>query len=268
MRDTNDTVSEGAPLEPAFRLWEAVCGKEPNQPFRIVYEDDQVIVCRKAPGVPVQSASPRVKDLESMLKKALLDRAFQKGAHAKVGGPGGIPEDPYLGVVHRLDQPVQGLLAFAKTPGAAAALSRQVQQGTLVKEYLCVCRREHVPAGFSQKGTCTDYLVRDGRTNLSRVVSGETPGAKRAVLDYEVLETKGDWLLVKVCLHTGRHHQIRVQLAHLGIPIAGDQKYGTVSASHGELKLCAYHLGFTHPKTGRRMDFCLESSDRKEELYE
>ncbi len=252
----NDKAAGTVLAIPRFRLWEAVCHEESDPPFTVLYEDESVLVCKKAPGVAVQSASARVKDLESMLKKD----------HG--GGTSGIP---YLAVVHRLDQPVQGLLVFAKTPNAAAALSGQVQQGGLTKEYLCICRQEETAPDLPQKGALTDYLWKDGRTNLSRIVTEETPGAKRAELEYEILETRGEWLLLKIILRTGRHHQIRVQLFGRGVPIAGDQKYGTVLAPDRQLKLCAYRLGFSHPRTGQRMVFDLsvekkETSDEQDRI--
>lgn len=268
------------PKQTAFPLWEAVCLKTAQAPYVILYEDDAVLVCTKKAGTPVQSKNLRTPDLESMLRMYLAKR--QSGA-------------PYLGIVHRLDQPVCGVLVFAKTPKAAAALSKQVQDGTMRKEYLAVCstslqqdrtagqkdtcaamqrnakaagqkdagaddrQKIETACGQTQMLTVTDYLVKDGRTNLSRVVPEGTKGAKRAVLEMEVLKTYGQQSLVHVRLHTGRHHQIRVQLAHFGCPIVGDKKYGMQAeqGSFTQLMLCAYRLVFTHPVTGKQMDFDL-----------
>lgn len=299
----------------AFPLWEAVCAKTAQAPYVILYEDDAVLVCTKKAGIPVQSKDLRTSDLESMLRVYLTKRqnddnvnrahvsagvgnvhraqtAADRGCAQAASGRGCVSGAPYLGIVHRLDQPVCGVLVFAKTPKDAAALSKQVQDGTMRKEYLAVCdtslqrtvgslgQRDDEMAGQknsdssgtaeqsldrvsaggqAQMTTVTDYLIKDGRTNLSRVVPKGTKGAKRAVLDMEVLETQDAQSLVHVCLHTGRHHQIRVQLAHLGSPITGDKKYGTQKQQTGfaQLMLCAYRLAFTHPLTGKRMEFDL-----------
>lgn len=241
--------------EAAFPLWEAVCYKTGQPPYEIVFEDEKLLVCKKAPGLPVQSAALRVKDLETMLKNLLAAKATTKSA-GKV---------PYLGVVHRLDQPVQGLVVFAKTPKAAVHLSQQVQSRDMKKEYLAVC--DGIP--LQEKGTLKDWLVKDGKTNTSKVVSQQTREAKEAHLEYELLQATADKSLVKIQLHTGRHHQIRVQLSNAGFPIVGDQKYnvserakkpaGPVSLGgcKGVLKLCAARLEFVHPKTEKQMVFSL-----------
>lgn len=257
--------------EAAFPLWEAVCYKEGQPPYEVLYEDRQLLVCVKAPGLAVQSASLREKDLESMLRNRLSGQPpYAKSAVTRSGQP------PYIGVVHRLDQPVQGLVVFAKTRQAAASLSGQVRDHRFQKEYLAVC--QGVPK--EPKGTLTDYLQKDGKTNTSTVVSPNTPEAKKAVLDYQVLEQQRDKCLVRIQLHTGRHHQIRVQLAHAGMPIVGDQKYngsakaqvpkGPVSLTRDsgqkgqQLMLCASRLEFTHPRTGERKVYALEQERCRE----
>ncbi len=235
--------------EGSFPLWETVALQGSCPPFLTVYEDESVLVCQKAPGIPVQSASLRTPDLENMLR-AYFGKAGQK-CH---------PGAPF--VIHRLDQPVQGLLVFAKTPQAAASLSRQAQNGQMKKEYCCVCRTE-APLPREGRETLTDYLLRDGRTNTSRAVPPQTAGAKKAVLAYEVLDAAKDRCLLHVKLQTGRHHQIRVQLARRGLPVWGDKKYGTPGPeAEGGLKLCAFRLTFAHPVTGKTMLFAL---DQKEE---
>ncbi len=260
--------------EAAFPLWEAVCYKEGHPPYKIVYSDDCLIVCKKAPGLAVQSASLRTKDLETMLKNKLAMEAKKDNTPQRAIGKEGKPtvkgtdnkNAPYLAVVHRLDQPVQGLVVFAKTPDAADFLSKQVQSREMKKEYMAVC--EGVPV--RPAGTLQDYLLKDGKTNSSVVVEKETKDAKEAILDYNLLEIAGDKSLLKIKLHTGRHHQIRVQLANAGFPIVGDQKYnknagvqkptGPMSISkrtNQVLKLCACKLEFTHPKTNEKMVFSL-----------
>ena len=201
----------------------------------ILYEDSDIIVCVKPAGIPVQTASLTQPDLESGLKKHLA------------GG--------YLAVIHRLDQPVEGILVFAKNPAAAAKLSKQVQNGgAMHKHYLArICG--HMAA---ERGECADLLIKDARTNSSRIAKEGEAGAKRALLEYEVLEKDADTELLGITLHSGRHHQIRVQLASRGAPIQGDRKYGGDKVAGGRLCLVADRLEFIHPVSGERMGFNME----------
>ena len=167
-------------------------------------------------------------------------------------------EASYIGVVHRLDQPVSGVMVFAKTKEAAADLSRQMQTKAADKYYYAVT--DGVPQ--HQKGTLENYLLRDGKTNLSKVVERQTAGAKRAELSYEVIEKTASKALVRVKLATGRHHQIRVQMANAGCPLVGDKKYNfkeTMKQGGQMLSLCSYRLGFTHPVTKKKMEFEIEN---------
>lgn len=173
--------------------------------INILYEDEEVIVCEKPAGVAAQTRRLGQADMESLLK----NYRAAKG------------EPPYIGVVHRLDQPVRGVMVFAKTKEAAADLSRQVQTKMADKFYYAVT--DGVPE--QKKGTLEDYLLRDGKTNTSKVVSKSTEGAKSARLDYEVTAQNKTNAILRIRLDTGRHHQIRVQLANAGIPIVGDAKY-------------------------------------------
>ena len=229
----------------------------------ILYEDDQILVCHKPAGVPVQTKKIGTQDMESILKNYLFIHSSHHAGH----------KPPYLAVIHRLDQPVSGILVFARTPAAAKNLNQQLQNDQFEKYYQAV-----VCGSLPDSGTLTDYLVKDGRTNTSRICSKNTPGAKKAVLSYEILETSEvtGLSVVQIHLGTGRHHQIRVQLAHMGCPIVGDTKYnpsapdaGNSSASGGirrersgqqdkqELMLCAYKLSFLHPRTKEKMCFVL-----------
>lgn len=206
----------------------------------ILYEDPYLIVCRKPAGLAVQSASFGRMDLESMVRGHLAEK--NKAAN------------PYLGVVHRLDQPVQGLVVFAKTKAAAASLSAQVQDGRMKKEYLAVLEG----ALPQREGTLVHFLKKDAAGNHSQAVEEKTPGAKRACLRYRVLKEEGGLTLVQIQLETGRHHQIRVQMAAAGAPVCGDAKYNPNARRGQELKLCASRLGFVHPKSGRRLEFSTE----------
>ena len=180
----------------------------------ILYEDKDIIVCHKMAGIAVQSARIGEKDLVSMLNNHLMEQADQRMEPVRV--------------VHRLDQPVEGVMVLARTKEAAAALSAQAAGTDMQKTYVAVTR------GVLPKveGQLTDFLLRDGKTNTSRVVDRKTPGAKKASLDYRILSvqtTEAKQSLVEIHLHTGRHHQIRVQFAHAGTSLVGDNKYGSMS---------------------------------------
>lgn len=197
---------------------------------RILYEDQDILVCKKPAGLAVQNARIGSMDLESMLKNYLAA--------------------PYLAVIHRLDQPVEGILVFGKNPRAAKELNRQMTEGKMGKYYFAVTEKPPV----REQATLEDYLKKDGKTNTSAVAPKGAPGAKLARLSYETLET-GEHTLLKIHLETGRHHQIRVQLANAGMPLLGDAKYGA-SRRQG-LALCAAQLSFSHPRTGKPMCFSI-----------
>lgn len=220
--------------------------------LKIVFEDEHIIVCYKPAGVPTQTSKLGEQDMVSLLKNYLYKKQAEK-------------QEPYLAVVHRLDQPVEGLLVFAKTPFAAKELSKQLQNVSdtgFGKHYKAVLW------GVPEKArdTLEDYLVRDGRTNTSRVCDKTEKDAKKAELYYEVLatgqdETGNDISMVNIKLATGRHHQIRVQMANIGCPIWGDAKYNTAPLQDRrfrQIALCAYKLEFVHPKTKKPMEFEIE----------
>lgn len=216
--------------------------------LRVLYEDECLIVCYKPSGVPTQTAKLGAVDMVSLLKNYLYKKQTEK-------------KEPYVAVIHRLDQPVEGILVFAKTTFAAKELNKGMQGagfGKFYKAVLCGVPSEHV-------GVLENYLVKEGKTNTSRICAASEKDAKRATLSYEVLEISEDddkaISLVKVKLDTGRHHQIRVQMANIGCPIWGDAKYdvengnSTVDKSWKQIALCAYRLEFIHPKTKKSMSF-------------
>lgn len=264
----------------------------------ILYEDKDIIVCHKMAGIAVQSARIGEKDLVSMLNNHLMEQADQRMEPVRV--------------VHRLDQPVEGIVVFAKNKKAAASLSAQITDGSMKKVYQAVCcvteagghwipeaegmqKADAPPDGDEKVATgrkvlwhsLTDYLVKDAKTNSSAVVTKDRKGAKEARLSFRILSYRevqeqrmagaGDVLgyaLAEIHLATGRHHQIRVQMAHAGLPLFGDRKYNpdwelyakawmvNESADHAahrlpaaELALCATELTFRHPKTGKPMHF-------------
>ena len=220
--------------------------------LHVLFEDEHIIVCYKPSGIPTQTAKLGAVDMVSLLKNYLYKNLQEK-------------KEPYVAVIHRLDQPVEGTLVFAKTPFAARELNKTMQQGEGFGKYykavLCGVPEE-------KTGVLENYLVKDGKTNTSRVCTASEKDAKKAVLEYAVLgadereqQTKS---LVHIKLHTGRHHQIRVQMANMGFPIWGDTKYGVdksganVDKSWKQIALCAYRLEFTHPKTKKMMKFEIE----------
>ncbi len=208
--------------------------------MKIIFENEQIIVCQKAAGEPVQSASFRMPDLVSRLK-----------THLREENPAG--GEPYLGIIHRLDQPVQGLVVFAKTKNAAADLSKQVQDNRMEKWYYA---RVHPSEQLPSSGSMTDWLYKNPKENRSSVRESSAGGAKKARLTYEFLTED----VVRIRLDTGRHHQIRVQFAHAGAPLCGDHKYGR----EDEWKtpcLCAYHLSFLMPGTGKRVVFEMNEAE-------
>ncbi len=214
--------------------------------INILHEDDDIIVCLKPAGVPSQPDKTNDEDMESCLKNYLFEKYM-------------MDEEPYLALLHRLDRPVGGIMVFAKNKAAAADLSGQISAGKVVKYYQAILTGEL----SEEAGTLVDYMLKDGRSNLSQLVPEGTKGAKRAELEYEVLDVfdtdKGVLSYVLIRLLTGRHHQIRVQMAGHGAGIYGDSRYNPVFAKKKqtgrEIALYAARLEFSHPSTGERMVF-------------
>ena len=210
----------------------------------ILYEDKDILVCHKPAGLAVQNARVGSMDMESLLKNYIAQKV-----------PGKMP---YLGIIHRLDQPVEGVMVYAKTPQAAAKLSAQVKKRFMGKHYYALVQ---LPEGkqtmeeirLGSKGTLDNEIAFDAKKNVSTVMSQKTKETKHACLDYKVVAQRGQKLLLDITLHTGRHHQIRVQLAHAGIPIVGDTKYGKYPEK--QLGLCSYRITFEHPVSGTEMDY-------------
>ena len=237
----------------------------------IIYEDAQLIVCYKPAGIATQTKKLGQKDMVSILSNHVAQEEKRQ---------------PFIGVVHRLDQPVEGVMVFAKTKQAAAKLSAQVKDHSFGKKYYA---KVQLPEGKSFEeatgretaGTLRDWMQFNPKENKSCVV--EQPHSKNireeighpadkrqskmqkkdtsaaqnkvqeAVLDYQVIRQEEGSALLDITLHTGRHHQIRVQLAHLGTPICGDHKYG--NAASGTPALCSYHIDFVHPVSGKEMTY-------------
>lgn len=207
--------------------------------IKVLYEDNHIIVVEKPPNIPSQGDKTNDENMIDIIKRYIKE---------KYNKPGNV----YVGLVHRLDRPVGGVMVFAKTSKAASRLSEQVRNKIFKKEYLAI-----VDGKLENKsGTLEDYLLKNEKNNMSKVVPENTKNAKYAKLDYEVLKYDSDINLsvLKVLLHTGRHHQIRVQLANSGHSICGDQKYGTRGRGK-QISLWAYSLTIVHPITKEEMKF-------------
>ncbi len=210
-----------------------------NNNLKVLYEDNQIIVVEKKPNIPSQSDKTGDLDMLSIVKSYIKEK-YNK------------PGDVYLGLVHRLDRPVGGVMVFARTSKSASRLSNQVREKIFKKKYLAV-----VDGKFEENsGTLENYLYKDERNNISKVVNKEKKNAKLAKLDYKVIKYNNikDLSLVKINLHTGRHHQIRVQLANFGHSIFGDQKYGKRGKGK-QIALWAYELTIIHPVTKKELTF-------------
>lgn len=227
--------------------------------LEIIYEDHAVLVCRKPAGTATQTRRLGQQDMETLLKNYRVQKK----------------EPPYIGIVHRLDQPVEGLMVFAKTKEAAANLSAQVASHTIGKHYYAIVQNPQ-DAGIygrlpGERGTLIDYLLFDKRQNRTIIVpEGEAGKGKKAVLDYQIIKQENELALLDITLHTGRQHQIRAQLAHRGCPILGDHKYGPEQPPETKRilpALCSYRLEFVHPSDGKAMDFLIQPEFLTSILY-
>lgn len=257
---------------------------------KILWEDKDLIVCHKPAGLAVQTSRLGQQDMESELKNYRKNKEGRK--------------NPYLGIIHRLDQPVEGLLVFAKNPKVAADLNAQTTDGRMEKRYLALL------FGIPEKreAVLENYLKKNGKENLSEVVKKDMPGAKKSRLTYRILKVyerlpeTGEWNVLKadeeiekerrtvvslaeICLETGRHHQIRVQMEKIGCPLLGDRKYNSKQDSSEEinteqnsgenrmqvwpgLALCAYRLSFFHPVSGKKQEFSVQPEGEIFQLFE
>ncbi|MCQ2399536.1 MAG: RluA family pseudouridine synthase [Clostridia bacterium] len=204
----------------------------------ILYEDNHIIVVLKPQNVPSCEDESKDKDLLTMIKE------YIKVTYNKQG-------NVYVGLVHRLDRPTGGVMVFAKSSKAASRLSTQMKSGDFEKKYFTVLTQ----APKEKKAVLTNYLKKNAVNNMVYISSQAVEGAKMAQLDYTVLDEKEGLALTEVRLHTGRSHQIRVQMSAIGCPVYGDMRYGGEKAKKGFLALWAYYLAFTHPVTGDRMVF-------------
>lgn len=205
--------------------------------LNVIYEDNHIIVVEKPCNVPSQADKTTDTDMLTLVKGYIKEK-YQK------------PGEVYLGLVHRLDRPVGGIMVFARTSKGASRLSEAIRTNNFSKKYLAV-----VNGTFEkQAGSFEDYLLKDEALNKSKVVSKDKKGAKFAKLSYEVVGESNGNTLVKINLETGRHHQIRVQFSNAGHALIGDQKYGK-SMPGVQIALWAYELEFKHPTKDEVMKF-------------
>ncbi|TCZ81141.1 RluA family pseudouridine synthase [Paenibacillus albiflavus] len=205
----------------------------------IIYEDNHLLVVEKPVNMLSQADDSRDPDILSVLKEDIKRR---------YGKPGNV----YLGLVHRLDRPVGGVMVFAKTSKAASRLSDAIRTRHFDKTYLAVVHTKPK----EKHATLKHYLLKDPKTNMVSVVSPKVNGAKEAILDYQTLASSEGLSLVQVKLHTGRPHQIRVQFAAIGCPLYGDQRYGAHLNTPGQqIALWSNQIAFEHPTTKESLRF-------------
>jgi 23S rRNA pseudouridine1911/1915/1917 synthase len=214
----------------------------------IIYEDNQLVVVIKPQNISSQA------DKSGEVNMLDLVKDYVKIKYNK-------PGEAFIGLVHRLDQPVGGVMAFARNSKSANRISQQIQNGEFERTYLAVVQG----APRQNKNRLVNYIKKDTNENKSKIVPMSEQGAKKAEMEYEVLETIDDLSLLKVKLITGRSHQIRLQLANIGTPIFGDMKYGLKKSVKDEQKFCnlkttelalwAFELIFKHPTQNKNLKF-------------
>lgn len=218
--------------------------------MEIIYEDNHLIIVNKSCGEIVQGDRTGDKPLVEMVKDYLK---------MKYGKPGNV----FCGVIHRLDRPVMGLVVFAKTSKALSRMNRLFQEREVRKIYWAITRNKPV----EKEGTLTNYIYSVEKNNKSYISSSPESGALKAVLDYRVISESDNYHLIEVELHTGRKHQIRVQLSSIGCPIKGDLKYGYQRSNpDGGISLQAHRIVFVHPVSGELID--VTAPVPKENLWE
>ena len=209
--------------------------------INIIYEDNHLLVVEKPINVPTQEDNSKDEDLLNILKNYL------KNKYNKLG-------NVYVGLVHRLDRPVGGVMVFAKTSKAASRLSDQIRLNQFNKVYYAVCEGK-----INKEGRLEDKLLKDRKRNIVTV----DKNGKNSILNYKKIMEKNNLNLVEIKLETGRPHQIRVQMSHNGNPLYGDQKYNKNSKIGEQLALFAKKLEFYHPITKELMSFELDLPKRE-----
>lgn len=208
--------------------------------INIIYEDNHLLVVEKPINIIVQEDKTKDKDFLTILKEYIKN---------KYNKPGNV----YLGLVHRLDRPVGGIMVFAKTSKSASRLSEQVRNKTFKKIYNAV-----VIGKIDKEGELKDYLIKDEKRNIVKV----DKNGKEAILNFNRISYNDNMSLVEINLKTGRSHQIRVQMSHYGYPLYGDQKYNIKAKAGEQIALFAKKIEFNHPVTKERLSFELDLPNR------
>ena len=217
-----------------------------NEPMKkedliVLYEDNHIIVVLKPQNVPSCEDESKDMDMLTVIKDYIKEKEHKEG-------------NVYIGLVHRLDRPTGGVMVYAKSSKAAARLSEQMKTGDFEKKYYTVL----VGTPREKQETLSNYLKKNPVNNMVYVCGQSVEGAKFAELEYKVMEEHNGLTLTEVTLHTGRSHQIRVQMSFIGTPVYGDMRYGGENAKKGNLALWASSLSFTHPVSKERLTFKVE----------
>ena len=218
--------------------------------MEVIYEDNHIIIVSKTTGEIVQGDKTGDRPLSEMVKQYIKETCAKPG-------------DVFLGVVHRLDRPVFGLVLFARTSKALSRFNAMFANGEVKKRYWAIVK----DAPAEPEGTLTHWLVRNEKQNKSYAYDHEVPRSKKAVLDYRVIGRSDNYTLLEVNLHTGRHHQIRCQLAKIGCPIKGDLKYGAKRSNpDGSISLLSRSMEFIHPVS--KKEICVEAPLPDDRLWQ
>ena len=218
--------------------------------MEVLYEDNHIIIVYKEAGEIVQGDKTGDEPLSEIVKRWIKDK-YQK------------PGNVFLGIVHRLDRPVSGLVVFAKTSKALTRLNNMFRNGEVHKTYWAIVTRPP----FEKQATLTDWLVRNERQNKSYAYNHQVPTSKKSILHYKVINQSERYTLLEINLMTGRHHQIRCQLSNMDCPIKGDLKYGAQrSNSDGSISLLSHRIEFIHPVS--KENICIESPLPNDNLWQ
>ena len=218
--------------------------------MEVLYEDNHIIIVYKEAGEIVQGDKTGDEPLSEIVKRWIKDK-YQK------------PGNVFLGIVHRLDRPVSGLVVFAKTSKALTRLNNMFRNGEVHKTYWAIVTRPP----FEKEATLTDWLVRNERQNKSYAYNHQVPTSKKSILHYKVINQSERYTLLEINLMTGRHHQIRCQLSNMDCPIKGDLKYGAQrSNSEGSISLLSHRIEFIHPVS--KENICIESPLPNDNLWQ
>ncbi len=218
--------------------------------MEVLYEDNHIIIVYKEAGEIVQGDKTGDEPLSEIVKRWIKDK-YQK------------PGNVFLGIVHRLDRPVSGLVVFAKTSKALTRLNNMFRNGEVHKTYWAIVTRPP----FEKEATLTDWLVRNERQNKSYAYNHQVPTSKKSILHYKVINQSERYTLLEINLMTGRHHQIRCQLSNMDCPIKGDLKYGAQrSNSDGSISLLSHRIEFVHPVS--KENICIESPLPNDNLWQ